>query len=58
MKLNLFVSRSNQVVDNVGRRAVASGAAKPLIAGQTLDDTGRRVDATISSAHHVSDFGS
>lgn len=49
MKLNLFMSRSNQVIDDMGRGAVASGAAKPLTTGQTFDDRGRRVDATVTS---------
>ena len=50
MQLHLLVSRSDEVIDDVGGRAVASGAAEPLVASQALDDAGWGVNATVAVA--------
>jgi hypothetical protein len=48
VQLDLLVATSNQVVDDVGGRSVASGAAEPLVASQALDDASWIVDSTIA----------
>jgi hypothetical protein len=49
MKLNFLVSGTNKVIDDMGRSSIATRAAKPLAARQTLDNTARRMDSTVSS---------
>jgi hypothetical protein len=48
MKLNFLVSGANKVIDDMGRSSIATRAAKPLAARQTLDNTARRMDSTVS----------
>lgn len=37
------------MVDDMRRRGVATGTAKPLVARQTFDNTARVVDATVAN---------
>ena len=62
MKLNLLVASSDQMIDNVRRRGIASRTTKPLATGKTSDNCAWSVDAAISildSAnnpwHHLED---
>lgn len=48
MKLNLFVTGSNKMVDDVGRGSVATSATEPLVATQTLDNAAWRMNSTVS----------
>lgn len=48
MELDLPVVSAHQVVDNVRGVAVAAGTAEPLVADQTLDHAGWRVDSAVS----------
>ena len=49
MELDFLVSCSDKVVDDVGGRGVASGAAEPFLASQTSDNAAGVVDAAVSS---------
>lgn len=49
VQLDLLVSGTDQVVDDVRRGGVASRAAEPLAAGKALDHTAGGMDATVSS---------
>ena len=48
MELDLLVSCSDEVVDNMRGGSVAAGGAEPFAAGQTPDNAGGVVDATVS----------
>ena len=48
MELNFSVAGTNEVVDDMCRGRVAFGAAKPLFAGETLDNAAGRMDAAVS----------
>ena len=49
MQLDLFVAGSDQVVDDVGRRGIATSAAEPFAASQTSHDGAWVVNTTIAS---------
>jgi len=49
MELNFLVSRSDKMVDDVGRGSIATGTAEPLAATKTLDNAAGRMDAAVSS---------
>lgn len=55
MQLDLLVASTNEVVDNMGGRGIAAGAAEPLVAllVQALDDARRVVDAAIAIVRAV-----
>lgn len=48
MQLHFLVPSADKVVDDVRGRGVAASTAEPFVTAQTLDDTGRIVDATVS----------
>lgn len=48
MKLDFFVTSSDEVVDDMGRFAVDASSAEPLVAGQALDNGVGRVDSAVS----------
>ena len=50
MELDLLVAGSNKVVDDVRRARIASGAAKPFVAREALDDGAGRVDTAVPKA--------
>jgi hypothetical protein len=47
MKLDFLVSGANEVVDDVGRSGISSRTAKPLVAGETLNNAARRVNTAV-----------
>ena len=47
MQLNFLVASSNEMVDDMGGRSVTTGTAKPLVAGQALDNAARIVNTAI-----------
>ena len=49
MQLNLLVASANQMIDDVGGRGVAAGAAEPLVTGEALDDASRIVNTAITA---------
>lgn len=55
MKLDFFVASSDEMVYDMRRSAIATGAAEPFVAGQTFDNTTRGVDAAVSIHSMVSD---
>ena len=49
MELDFLVACSNEVVDDVGGRGVAAGAAEPFLAGQAFHHAAGVVNAAVSS---------
>lgn len=49
MKLYFLVSSSNQMVDDVRRGCITTGATEPFSASQTLDYTRSVMDAAVSA---------
>lgn len=49
MELDFFVAGADKVIDDVRRRRVAAGAAEPLAACQTLDNTACVMDAAVGA---------
>jgi hypothetical protein len=49
MKLDLFVTSTYKMVDNVGGRGVASGTAEPLAASEASDDSTRVMDTAVTT---------
>ena len=54
MELDFFVSRSHEMVDNMRRRGVAAGAAKPFATCKAFNHAARVVNSTISVADNKS----
>ncbi len=50
VELNLLVTCSNEMVDDMGGRGVASGAAEPFLTRQAFDHAARVVDAAVADA--------
>lgn len=48
MQLDLLVARSDEVVDDVCRGAVASGTTEPFVTSETFDNTTGRVNTAVS----------
>lgn len=47
MELDFLVTGANEMVDDVRRRRVATSAAEPLAACETLDDAAGIVNTTV-----------
>lgn len=48
VKLNFFVSGTDEMIDNVRGCAVATGTAKPLVAGKALNNGGWGMNSAVS----------
>lgn len=48
MQLNFLVAGANQVIDDMGRRRISTGAAEPLVARKTFDNAARVMNATVA----------
>lgn len=48
MELDFLMTSSDKVIDDMGRRSIATCTAEPLIASKTFDDAARVVDAAVS----------
>jgi hypothetical protein len=49
VQLDLLMASANQMINDVGGRGVAAGAAEPFVAGEALDDASRIVNAAITA---------
>ena len=47
VETDFFMTRSDEVVDDVGTGRAATGVAEPLIAGKTFHDATGRMNTTI-----------
>jgi len=50
VQLYFLVTGPNEVVDDMGRRGVTAGAAKPFAAGQAFDNGAWIMDAAIPNS--------